>query len=200
MSIEKVINQSGEWLNACNELLGEQSFTGTTKSRIAAALLHLAIEHHGSIHLLVGNHQYGSAFALLRPQFETYVRGVWFLRCASEEQIEEFIKVDKLPKIRSLLEDIQKVPGYEEGTLKAVKERVWNELCGYTHGGYVHVAYRNTENEIASNYEEQHIVGLLSTACAITLMASIAFAWLVQSEDMAIELASTHKKIFSENA
>lgn len=198
MSVEKVIKQSSEWLNACNDLLAEHSFTATTRSRIAAALLHLAIEHHGSIHLLIINHQYGSAFTLLRPQFESYVRGVWFLRCASEEQIKEFVNADELPKIRYLLEDIQKVSGYEEGTLKKVKERVWNKLCGYTHGGYVHLAYRNTKNEIASNYEEQHIIGLLLTACAISLMAAIAFAWLIQSEGMATELASTHKKIFSE--
>ena len=200
MSLETTINQSARWLNGCNSLIGEQSLKSSTRSRVAAALLHLSIEHHGSMQILVDHKHYGSAFTLLRPQFEAYLRGVWFQLCATDQQIAKFIKNDELPNIGELIKDIENVPGYEEGKLSAVKKSVWNKLCGYTHGGYVQVAYRNTANEITSDYEEPHIIGLISTACTITLLAAVAFSILVDSGEMANKLVEIHSGIFNESA
>jgi hypothetical protein len=200
MSLELSINQSAKWLNGCNSLINEQSFAANTRSRVAVALLHLSIEHHGSMHQLVNYKRYGSAFTLLRPQFEAYVRGVWFQRCATEQQLNKFIKKDKLPEIKVLLKNIEKVPGYEEGMLSTVKNHVWNKGCGYTHGGYVQVAYRDTANEITNDYEEEHIIGLISTACTITFLSSVAFSILVNSEEMANKLIEIHNSIFSKEA
>ena len=112
----------------------------------------------------------------------------------------KFIKNDELPNIGELIKDIENVPGYEEGKLSAVKKSVWNKLCGYTHGGYVQVAYRNTANEITSDYEEPHIIGLISTACTITLLAAVAFSILVDSGEMANKLVEIHSGIFNESA
>jgi hypothetical protein len=51
--------------------------------RIAGACLDLAMEHHKAIVVLAAHQLFGSAFALARPVFEAYVRGVWLHRCAS---------------------------------------------------------------------------------------------------------------------
>ncbi|MGT0149942.1 DUF6988 family protein [Vibrio metschnikovii] len=48
-------------------------------------LLHLSLEHHQSILNLAKSNLFGSSFALLRCQFESMLRGLWFsslcLRC-----------------------------------------------------------------------------------------------------------------------
>ena len=57
--------------------------------------------------MLVTNRLYGSAFVLIRSVFESYIRGVWLYRCASDTEIEAF-KTDKLKKnFEELVQDIE---------------------------------------------------------------------------------------------
>jgi len=197
MTLNQTIELSAKWINCCNALVDDQNTEASNRSRIAAGLLHLSMEHHGAIHLLTINKHYGSAFALLRPQFESFIRGIWFQHCATDEQLELFIKNEEPPRINSLLKDIENAPGYEEGTLKKAKDEVWSALCGYTHGGYFQVAYRNTETEIAPDYDEEHIIGLLIMASNITLLTVVAFARLVNSEQLANDVSNEHKGLFN---
>jgi len=197
MTLEQTIEAARQWLNFCNELLDNQDSDSSNRGRITAGLLHLSMEHHSSIFLLTEKKHYGSAFALLRPQFESFIRGIWFHLCSSDEQLDEFIKDEEPPKINSLLKDLESVQGYENGTLKTTKDEVWSALCGYTHGGYFQVAYRNTETEIASDYDEEHLKGLLIMASNITLSTVVAFARLINKDSVAIDAASNHKEIFN---
>ncbi len=196
MTLQQTIKISVRWMNFCNDLVDNKNTEASNRSRIVAALLHLSMEHHGAIYLLTLNKHYGSAFALLRPQFESFIRGIWFLHCATDEQIDSFIKNKEPPKINSLLKDIESIPGYEEGTLKKAKDEVWSTLCGYTHGGYFQDAYRNTETEIAPDYDEEHIIGLLIMANNITLLTMVAFARLVNNDKLATDVANEHKELF----
>lgn len=88
INLTEAIHKWSTWLNKSNELVDSIEFKSTERNRVVAALFHLSLEHHGSIHLLVQHKHNGSAFALLRPQFEAYVRGLWFMKCATQEQLQ----------------------------------------------------------------------------------------------------------------
>src|SRR5262245_9929596 len=150
MSLAKKIEISAEWIAACNARLNGALTNASDRTRVAAGLLHLCLEHHEAIQLLISARPdplYGSACALLRPQFEVFVRGVWFHRCADEQELGNFINHCEPPRIDKLILAIESVPGYEEGLLKAIKKKVWTVMCSYTHGGFMQVASRNTATE-----------------------------------------------------
>jgi hypothetical protein len=64
---------------------------------MAAALFDQVHEHHRGIQTLLRSSLDGSAFSLYRSAFDTYFRGVWLLRCASEEEVKKFTK-DEIDK------------------------------------------------------------------------------------------------------
>jgi len=199
MSLDNAIASSAKWLDACNARLDGAAVEASDRTRVSAGLLHLSLEHHGAIQLLISNKphpHYGSACALLRPQFESLVRGVWFHHCANEQQLKDFINRCEPQRIDSLILAIETVPGYEEGLLKATKQNVWKVMCDYTHGGFMQVGSRNTATEIVSNYSEEQILELVSAACSITLLAAVAFSRLLNNQAMANEILSEYQKLF----
>jgi len=201
MSLDHTIATSAKWLNECNARLDGAAIDASDRSRVSAGLLHLSLEHHGAIQFLISNKphpHYGSACALLRPQFDGFIRGVWFHHCASEQELNNFIKNCEPPRIDQLILTIETVPGHEEGLLKTTKQNVWKLMCSYTHGGYIQVASRNSATEIVCNYSEEQISELVSAACSITLLVAVAFAKLLNNETMANEILSEYRKLFSQ--
>jgi hypothetical protein len=85
------LGKSEKWMIQCTELLDYVPFTSSDRARLATSLFHVCIEHQTGFHVLADNGVFGSAVALFRPQFESFVRESWFLYCASEKQIKESI-------------------------------------------------------------------------------------------------------------
>ena len=199
MSLDNIIATSGEWLTECNTRLDGREVGTSDRNRVAGGLFHLSLEHHGAIQLLISNkpyQHYGSAYALLRPQFEGFVRGVWFHHCANEQELKNFIDNCEPPGIDKLILAIETVPGYEEGLLKATKRNVWKIMCSYTHGGFIQVASRNTATEITANYSDAQVSELVSGACSITLLVAVTFARLLNNETLANEIFDEYRKLF----
>ena len=199
MSLDNIIATSGKWLTECNTRLDGREVGTSDRNRVAGGLFHLSLEHHGAVQLLISNKpypHYGSAYALLRPQFEGFVRGVWFHHCANEQELKNFINNCEPPRIDKLILAIETIPGYEEGFLKATKRNVWKIMCSYTHGDFTQVASRNTATEITANYSEAQVAELVSGACSITLLVAVAFARLLDNETLANEIFSEYRKLF----
>jgi len=199
MSLDNIIATSGEWLTECNTRLDGREVGTSDRNKVAGGLFHLSLEHHGAIQLLISNKpypHYGSAYALLRPQFEGFVRGVWFHHCANEQELKNFIDNCEPPGIDKLILAIETVPGYEEGLLKATKRNVWKIMCSYTHGGFIQVASRNTATEITANYSDAQVSELVSGACSITLLVAVTFARLLNNETLANEIFDEYRKLF----
>ena len=92
MTIQAALARSADlsnWLDSCIHSLDIPS---GDRQAMAAALFDQVHEHHKAIQLLLKSSLVGSAFSLVRPTLETFVRGVWLLRCASEEEVKNFTK------------------------------------------------------------------------------------------------------------
>lgn len=61
------------------------------REALALAVLQQALDINDAIVILLESHMPGPAWALARPLFESYVRGLWLLHSASEEQVGEFL-------------------------------------------------------------------------------------------------------------
>jgi hypothetical protein len=134
---------------------------------------------------LASGELYGSAFAISRLLLEAYVRGVWLHQCASDDDLKRF-EVGSLNRtFGSLIEDIEKLEGFREGVLSAVKRASWSAMCGFTHTGFGQVARRNKERTIEPNYEETEILEMLEFSDAIGMMAAIEVARLANDTALA---------------
>lgn len=196
MPLDTALAQSEQWMTERLALTDGIRFETTNRFRVAVALLHLSLEHQTGIHSLVNLGVIGSAFALFRPQFEAYVRGVWYHRCATDAQISLFIGGEQPPKINVLIEEIEKLEAFDEKLLSSTKRQLWPNLNDFTHGGTTQVKARCTVDEITQNYKEEHIVNLLTTSASLSLVTGVALAAVVGTETLVHQFHSTFRRIY----
>lgn len=166
-----------------------------SEDRLAMALLHLSMEHYGSILQLMKTGHVGSGLALLRPQFEALVRGRWYHVCASAEQKEKFMKGGEPPSVYKMIEQIEKVSGCNDSGLIGLKESIWTEMHSFTHGGIEQASWRITENEITSDFSDDIKMRLLHIANALGLTAIGYVCAITDSNEAAINIANQFKSL-----
>jgi hypothetical protein len=141
------------------------------KILIGVCCFDTAIEHQLAIATLVQSHVYGSAFALVRSTFESFVRGVWLSRCATEDEIDDYVS-DKIDlKFYKILNDIEKLEGFRNGVLSKIKTDAWKVMNSYTHSGIEQASRRLTSNAIEPNYSNVEILSLLRIADAFAILS-----------------------------
>jgi hypothetical protein len=154
------------------------------RERMAAALFDQVHEHHKAVALLIKSSLVGSAFSLVRPTLETFVRGLWLFRCASEEEVKNFAKdkIDKSP--RDMIGQIEQLPEYDVGVLSKVKKEAWNAMCSYAHGGYRQALHRITPDQIKPNYSESERLEVINSTNAIALLAAAEIFSMARRQDL----------------
>ncbi|MFZ5580853.1 MAG: DUF6988 family protein [Pseudomonadota bacterium] len=197
MTLDEELRRSAEWLSFVNSVVSEFQTTTTLRRRVALGFLHLGLEHYSAILTLFKTNHPGSALALVRPQFEAFIRGTWYWHRASEEQIRAFISDGKLPpKIGVLLDDLDNFHGYAPSNLKDVKKNAWEIMNDYTHGGAFQITSRNSLENIECSYPEKQRAGAMQTSTIISLLQSLVLAEVVNDVDASQKLIATHKQIF----
>jgi hypothetical protein len=93
-------------------------------------------EHFSSIILLLENESYNSALALRRVLYDTFLRGMWISRCATEDVIERARQANfklKFPKPRRNLERALNESLNEQALNK--ESKFYSPGSGFIHGG-----------------------------------------------------------------
>lgn len=160
------------------------SYTASESNNCTAALLSASIEHGMSIMELLGNGRISSAYALVRPMFESFTRGTWVLHCATEEQVADILSKDRFPiSFLDMLKEIEKINEWVS-TLSEMWKRGGTSLHSYTHGGVQLIIRRINGRELYHKPNADEIKDLLT---AIIMITSLSFSGLV-------ELSGTDKK------
>lgn len=199
MPLDRAIKQSEQWMVRSSTLVDGLDISSTPQRRVAAALFHLCTEHQQAVHTLTNHGLIGSAFALLRPQFEAYVRGVWYHRCATDAQLNAFITGAEPPKIGPLLFDIRKIADFNSESLIATKTKVWRVLNEFTHGGSVQVRARITPVEIRQNYKAIHIADMLRWSSILSLLGYVGMAAIAENDLLANSLRECFQSIYADD-
>lgn len=154
----------------------------TLKSRVATACLGVTLDHHHGITVLVANRRFTSAFALARAVFESFLRGTWVAHCASDEQIEKLSTGWELPKIDSLLTEIEANSGYDSKTLSAIKASAWKSMCSYTHTGGLQIQHWQTETSVEPKYDDVEVEEVLAFVNLFACLSVIELVGISESE------------------
>lgn len=201
MPLKQALCQSERWMNECVALVNTLSIATTNRTRVAAALHQLSVEHFTGIHVLVGTGVYSAAFALYRPQLEAYIRGAWYHRCASEAQVAGLIAGQEPPSPKVQIEALERTGAFEPGSLMRLKEMTWRNLCDFTHGGTIQVKVRaSTLGEFAEDFKVEHIAALLNASSATSLLACLGLAAVAENDQLAVELRDAFHAIYPQAA
>ena len=107
----------------------------------------LSLEHANGALVLIGQGLFPSAYSLMRPQYESLVRGIWLLHVASEtwvEKLGEPLTLESakraneglmLAEVLKELERSSNAPGPIVELLKEYRDVTWKALNSYAHGG-----------------------------------------------------------------
>jgi len=160
MPLAQHLNQAkdlGIWLH---ERTNEKRFPDGIRERTGLAIFQLTEDIADAIIVLLDAQMSGPALSLARPLFEGYVRGFWLLKCASDEQVLEFMN-GKCPNFSGLLAAIPK--GAESGGAWIHANSGKNLIAFHdlTHGGSEHVKRRIKDGSVEPSYPEHELESLV---------------------------------------
>lgn len=179
------IHDAGSYVEWLRLAVHEKSLPANNRTRAAGSCFAIAQDHHHSIILLVEHDLFASSFALLRSEFEAYVRGQWLAHCASDAEIEKYIQGWEPPRIDELLTAVEQTPGFSEKVLSRVKAQGWKTMCAFTHTGSLHVQRWNTCDGIEPNYTPDEVLEALAFAEAMGALAVLGIAELRHDAELA---------------
>lgn len=169
------------------------------RSRLAVGCLDMTLEHQKAILVLITKQLYGSAFALVRSLYESYIRGIWLQHCATESQLAQFQK-GKIPDFHLLLDDIEKLDGFENGFLTEFKKNSWSRMNGFTHTGIEQVTCRNTADSIEPNYDKDEVMESIDFSNGIACLSAMAICRLANDGSLAKDILNKHKDYWPQNS
>ena len=202
--IDQAISQAkdlGGWLH---EKTNGRNFSAKGTDIWGVCLLQHSLDVADAIIILLERDRPGPALALARPLLESFVRGIWILHCASDEQVENFRK-GKCPLRPQLLEAMDE---HDEAKPHAdwICEQTENNniFNDFTHGGIEHVLRRITENDeknppgtvVEPNYQEQDLKYLVGLGTEVYIRVGWELFSLMNDADAIREL-SDKRAIFS---
>lgn len=140
--------------------------------RVPGALFDLAIEYQVGIVHLASVRIYGPAFALIRAQFEAFVRGTWLRLCATPVELKRFTDSDKIKQeVWELIDAIEAHPEFADQVLSGIHQKVWKAMNSYTHAGMLQVTRRMKAGSIEPNYEPAEVLEVIQAAGFFALLA-----------------------------
>jgi hypothetical protein len=166
------------------------------RNRVAIRFLQTTLDHSVGISILLKSGLVTSALTLFRAQYETYIRGLFILKCATDVQLENFVNDVKnaLPDFVSLNNAIDK----KEGTVhfNKMRETYWKIANDWTHGGAMHILQGLTTDVVQSNYGAEDALGLFRTSTNLAVLAAANLALANGREDLAIAIDRRFTEIF----
>jgi hypothetical protein len=82
----------------------------------------------------------------LRLQAEAFLRGMWFARCATDDDVVRFLQTDFPKRLPDMVADIEVALGGATDTLSKMVKSQWGPLSGFTHTGFKQYACRYKGN------------------------------------------------------
>lgn len=157
--------------------------TEDNASRVPGTLLDICLEHHAGIVHLVTGRMSGSAFTLIRAQFEALVRALWLHLCATPEELQTFVDKDDLRlNIGLMIEAVEKHEEFGDKVLSNIKMQGLKAMHGYTHGGMHQISRRITGGNIEPNYAPEEIMEALKASGLFALMSLLQIGRLANND------------------
>ena len=162
----------------------------TNRSAVSLSLYNLALDHHEGIICLTGHNNGSSSFALVRPQLEAYLRGMWMQSVATDEEIELFIEEDKLRlSLQKMANEVQNICDPDDDTLIKLVEKSKKPLHSLTHGGthQVNRHFRDGET-IKADFKQNELAENLYYSNVVAIYTGVAVASIFDDKELSASI------------
>ncbi|MEO7067403.1 MAG: hypothetical protein ABI114_10880 [Rhodanobacter sp.] len=161
------------------------------RNLLAATLLRASMDHGCALAFLVSCHpdEFGApALALHRSQIETLMRGAFFAKEATDEEVTYFIENDDMPKRRDengrlkrlnpkdiapLVSDILSL-GDSKKVINLINNS-WDMFCGMVHGG-MHLVMTYNNQGVGFHVEPKSLMEIVGNTLGMSSFAMIGVA------------------------
>jgi len=150
------------------------------------ALCIAALEHGSGVRELFRDDNPGSAYALVRVQFEAILRAAWITFAAPEDWLELFgspvgeaeaNEPAEFPKVYQMLDQLEAsavTPNNLHYSLSTLKIKAWKAMNSYTHGGLRAVS------RVLNGFEPELDVWMLRTSSSLSYVSCQLCAFIVK--------------------
>lgn len=172
MNVHEEITRAARYGQQLETMLdGKEVTASTDRDLLIIGYRSLLLDYHVAIVMLLEKELYGSAFALLRPTVEAWVR-IHVAKMGTDETVlqlkNDTYRVD-FSKIGEQIDEAFELEFFEKTLNKAVRDA----LHSYTHSGWFQVVRRFNESEIKSRYSDGAILNVLEGSMTALFMATI---------------------------
>lgn len=156
------------------------------RSKIAMGCFFVSIQHCIPVVLLVELKQYTSANALRRLILEALIRGEWFFRCATEEELKKFKESKELKnkKLLKLVTAIEKTLGDRDGIRSEIIKEQLNMMHDFAHTGYHQLEKQFSGDDIEPTYTEDEMRELLTFTYNFALISTGLMAEVADNTEL----------------
>jgi hypothetical protein len=187
-AVAQAVAKGAELIEWIHTQLPKIELPGDHRHRIPAQLFDLAIEHAVAILRLISTSNHASAFALVRCEFECFVRGAWLHYRASDADFEILVIQDRIePRFADLISDLEQGAPFDDKLLSHVKDSAWGPMNGYTHGGIHQISHRLQGDYIEPNFSDGAILEVVQFSLTLGLMAYGEIAHMAGREELVAE-------------
>lgn len=188
MSLSKILLESDELSTWMHQHTNETEYNNLViREKTAICLLQHALDVEDGIRVLLNKNSYlpGAALALARPLFESYVRGIWLLKTATDDDTDKFLSGKHYPQfdIANLVKAIGNAPATGGKWINEIKEAHLRVMHDLTHGGTSHINSRCLPNLIEPNYSEDHLITLVILGIEIKIRICRVMLSMLQKDD-----------------
>lgn len=160
-------------MNTARDALSRHEFPTDSRTLTVIGFISVLAQHQESVLLLVLNDNPASASALVRPVVEGAFRAIWFNNAATDADVEKFNQQDKINLTFGELTTAIDEALQTGGMFKSFKDRTWDPLNSFTHGGMHQIARCFLNREVAKNYNESDLREI-TTLVTLTVLLAIA--------------------------
>ena len=179
MSLSQAISQAKDLSTWLGEKTNDKGIPVNRRSQTGLSLLQHSLDVADAIIILLENNLPGPAWALARPLLESYVNGIWILKCASDEEVDQFLNIGRCPKFSKLLKAIDNKAKPHADWIRETEKANMRYFHDFTHGGIQHVRRRITENSVEPNYPEQELQYLVGLGVEVSIRVGVEIFSLI---------------------
>lgn len=191
MNFESELQKANEFRKSIDSKMEGILVSGDIKSRLYNGYYHLSLEHFCSTIHLLNNRLYASAAALLRPQYEAAVRGMYFQDFATDKSIDRFTSGESSPTLSTLVGNIStELESCKESAFYRFFKHMEDLMNEFTHGGMYQINRRFTSSDLVNNFSEKDKLLLATATLAIARLSATCALAAAGNKQRAVEILS----------
>lgn len=169
--VQKELDSARKFGELLEQLVISKKYTDGERDTLLLAYWELVSDFHRGIHALIQNEFFGSAFALVRPVVECFVRAHIALM-GSEDDVKSLRDDAYRVNFKEIGPKIDAAFGIGHLMEKFLNDRTREALHSYTHGGLQQLGRRFREGDVRPSYSGEETIEVIRVVTSALFMVT----------------------------